>query len=116
PFSYNGTTTTCEALWMRVPVKTLRGHRHAGRVGASLLTRIGLTDLIAHSIEQDVEIAVALAGNSGGRDDLPRTLRPLMGASPMWHERAWACEMEAAFRFMWQYWCAALPGLRTVSS
>src|SRR5262249_17355405 len=98
PFPYNGTTTTCEALWMGVPVITLRGHRHAGRVGASLLTQVGLTDLIADSIEEYVEIAVALAGNSGGLDDLRRTLRPRMAASTMCDERAFACKMEAAFR------------------
>ena len=72
---------------MGVPVITLRGDRHAGRVGASLLTQIGLTDLIAHSIEEYVEIAVALAGNSGRLDDLRRALRPRMAASTMCDER-----------------------------
>src|SRR5262245_5556893 len=105
PFPFNGTTTTCEALWMGVPVITLRGHRHAGRVGASLLTQIGLTDLIANSIEEYVEIAVALAGNSGRLDDLRHALRPRMAASTMCDEGAFACKMEAAFRTMWQHWC-----------
>jgi len=67
-------------LWMGVPVITLRGHRHAGRLGASLLTQVGLTDLIADSIEEYVEIAVALAGNSGRLDDLRHALRPAHGS------------------------------------
>src|SRR5262245_35227212 len=116
PFPYNGTTTTCEALWMGVPVITLRGHRHAGRVGASPLTQIGLTDLIAHSIEEYVEIAVALAGKPGRLDELHRLLRSRVAASPLCDEGAFASKMEAAFRSMWQHWCAASPGMSTVST
>jgi predicted O-linked N-acetylglucosamine transferase (SPINDLY family) len=108
PFPYNGTTTTCDALWMGVPVITLRGHRHAGRVGASLLTQVGLTDLIADSIEEYVEIAVALAGDPGRLDELHRILRPRMAASPLGDEGAFASKMEAAFRTMWERWCEAL--------
>jgi predicted O-linked N-acetylglucosamine transferase (SPINDLY family) len=105
PFPYNGTTTTCEALWMGVPVVTLRGDRHAGRVGASLLTQIGLTDLIADSLEGYLEIALALARNPGRLDDLRRSLRPRMAASPLCDGPAFARKMEAAFRTMWQHWC-----------
>jgi predicted O-linked N-acetylglucosamine transferase (SPINDLY family) len=114
PFPYNGGTTTCHALWMGVPVITLRGHRHAGRVGASLLTQVGLTDLIADSTEEYVEIAVALAGNPGRLDELHRLLRPRMAASPLCDEGAFACKMEAAFRTMWQHWCQGVPPMNTV--
>ena len=62
PFPYNGATTTCEALWMGAPVVTLAGGAHAGRVGASLLTRVGLEALIADDVEAYVAIAVGLAG------------------------------------------------------
>jgi protein O-GlcNAc transferase len=105
PFPYNGTTTTCEALWMGVPVVTLRGDRHAGRVGASLLTQIGLMDLIANSVEEYLEIAVALARNPERLDYLRRSLRPRMAASPLCDGPAFARKMEATFRTMWRNWC-----------
>ncbi len=107
PFPYNGTTTTCEALWMGVPVVTLRGDRHAGRVGASLLTQIGLTDLIANSVETYVETAAALSGDPARLSDLRRSLRPRMAASPLCDAPAFARKIEAAYRTMWQHWCAA---------
>jgi protein O-GlcNAc transferase len=105
PFPYNGTTTTCEALWMGVPVVTLRGDRHAGRVGASLLTQIGLSDLIASSVGDYVEIAAALAEDPARLNELRRSLRPRMAASPLCDGQAFARKIEAAFRIMWTTWC-----------
>jgi protein O-GlcNAc transferase len=107
PFPYNGTTTICEALWMGVPVVTLRGDRHAGRVGASLLTQIGLRDFIANSVEEYVEIALALACNPRRLEELRRALRPRMAASLLCDGRAFARKIEGAFRTMWQHWCNA---------
>jgi protein O-GlcNAc transferase len=107
PFPYNGTTTTCEALWSGVPVVTLRGDRHAGRVGASLLTQIGLTDLIADSVGAYVETAVALAGDPARLSELRRSLRPRVAASPLCDAQAFARKVEDAYRIIWQRWCAA---------
>jgi predicted O-linked N-acetylglucosamine transferase (SPINDLY family) len=108
PFPYNGTTTTCEALWMGVPVVTLRGDRHAGRVGASLLTQIGLNDLIADSVESYVEAAAALAGDPARLDELRHALRPRMAASRLCDGPAFAREVEGAYRTMWRRWCEAV--------
>jgi predicted O-linked N-acetylglucosamine transferase (SPINDLY family) len=105
PFPYNGTTTTCEAMWMGVPVVTLRGDRHAGRVGASLLNQIDVTDLVANSVEEYVEIAIALANNPVSLGELRRSMRPRMAASSLCDGRAFARKIEGAFRTMWQHWC-----------
>ena len=67
-FPYHGTTTTCEALWMGVPVVTLAGRRHASRVGVSLLANVGLREMIAGSVEEYVGIAAGLAGDLGEVD------------------------------------------------
>jgi protein O-GlcNAc transferase len=106
PFPYNGTTTTCEAMWMGVPVVVRKGDRHAGRVGVSLLSQIGLTDLIANSAEEYVEIALRLANDPARLSELRHLLRPRMAASSLGDGRAFARKMEAALRDMWQRWCS----------
>ncbi len=98
PFPYNGTTTTCEALWMGVPVVTLAGDRHAARVGASLLAQVGLGELVADSVAGYVAIAADLARDSARRSRLRATLRGRMAASPLCDGPGFAGRFEAALR------------------
>ena len=102
---YNGTTTTCEALWMGVPVVTLRGDRHAGRVGASLLTTIGFEAGIAETREDYVLTARLLAENPGVLKTARRTLRGSVLHSPLCDHDAHTRSLEEAFRAVWRIWC-----------
>lgn len=107
PFPYNGTTTTCEALWMGVPVVTLRGDRHASRVGASLLSQVGLLELIADLMDDYLELAVKLAGHPSRLTRFRQSLRPRVAASPLCDAPAFARKIEGAYRAMWLRWCEA---------
>ena len=97
-FPYNGTTTTCEALWMGVPVVTLSGTRHASRTGASILANCGLSDLIATDGDGYLEIACRVAGDrerlrgfrEGARERLMRS--PLLDAAGITRELEAALE------------------------
>ena len=106
PFPYNGTTTTCEALWMGVPVVTLAGAAHAGRVGASLLARVGLEELIARDVAHYREIAVGLLRDRRRLARYRRELRSRMAASPLCDAAGFARAVENAYRALWREWCA----------
>lgn len=104
-FPYHGTTTTCEALWMGVPVVTLRGDRHASRVGASLLQAIGRAEWIATNETEYVAIAAALAADLPRIDELRLTLREQMRASILLDHATQAARFGAALRRCWVEWC-----------
>ncbi|MBL0211105.1 MAG: tetratricopeptide repeat protein [Holophagaceae bacterium] len=104
PFPYNGTTTTCEALWMGVPTLTLRGDRHAGRVGASILTRVGLESFIAEDLDSYIQSAVAWTGRLGELAGIRAGLRERMAASDLCDARGFAAQVENAFEALWKQW------------
>ncbi len=105
PFPFAGGTTTCDALWMGVPVVTLAGQTAVGRGGASILTNIGLPELIATTPQQYLQIAESVAGDLPRLAELRRTLRPRMQASPLMDAPRFARNVEAAYRQMWRNWC-----------
>ncbi|MGD9579242.1 MAG: hypothetical protein AB7Y74_13445, partial [Syntrophorhabdus sp.] len=109
PFPYNGTTTTCEALWMGVPVVTLKGDRHSSRVGASLLMRVGLEELVAETEEEYVQKAAALANDLNNLASLRGTMRGRMKESPLCDAGSFAQKMEAMYKEIWERWCAEPP-------
>ena len=97
-FPYNGTTTTFEALWMGVPVITLRGARHAARVGASILTHLGCPGWIADDTERYVASAVQLATDLPALASLRETLRDTLARSSLADARGFAQKIEAVYR------------------
>jgi predicted O-linked N-acetylglucosamine transferase (SPINDLY family) len=101
-FPYNGATTTCEALWMGVPVVTLRGGRHSARVGASLLTAAGFPEWIADSVDEYVQIASTLASDSAALVQRHAQLRNRVAQSRLCAGESYARDIEAALDEMYR--------------
>ena len=102
PFPYGGGTTTCDALWMGVPVVTLAGETAVGRGGVSILSNVGLPDLIARDIGDYIRLAVALAADAGRLRELRGSLRDRMRASRLMDATRYARDLEALFAEMWR--------------
>ena len=107
PFPYGGGTTTCDALWMGVPVVSLAGNTAVGRGGLSILSNVDLPDLVARSEEGYVRLATELANDIPRLSHLRSTLRQRMEQSPLMDGRRFARNMEAAFRAIWREWCGS---------
>lgn len=105
PFPFPGGTTTCDALWMGVPVITLAGPTPVSRGGVSLLSNIGLSELAAQSVDEYVAIAATLARDLPRLAALRAGLRERMQRSPLMDAPRFARNLEAAYRSMWHRWC-----------
>jgi protein O-GlcNAc transferase len=106
PFPYGGGTTTCDALWMGVPVVSLAGEMAVGRGGLSILSNLGLADLAALDLQQYAQIAIDLAQDLPRLGNLRATLRGRLQDSPLMDATRFTQNVEAAYRLMWQRWCA----------
>lgn len=102
---YHGTTTTCEALVMGVPVVTLAGRVHRSRVGVSLLTAAGVPELVARDVDEFVRHAAGLARDVPRLTEYHRTLRGRMLSSALCDARGFGRRFEAALRGAWGAWC-----------
>jgi predicted O-linked N-acetylglucosamine transferase (SPINDLY family) len=108
-FPYTGGTTTCDSLWMGVPVVTLAGRTAVARAGVSILSNAGLPELIAQTPEEYVQIAAGLANDLSRLRPLRSSLRAQIQQSPLMDGPRFACDIEAAYRTMWQTWCESAP-------
>ncbi|MBI5658775.1 MAG: tetratricopeptide repeat protein [Nitrosomonadales bacterium] len=107
PFPVTGGTTTCETLWMGVPVIVLVGQRYISRVGYSFLSAAGLRDFAAHTHEDYIKVATRMGGNIPLLAEIHDGLRARMAASPLCGEAAFTRNLENAYREMWAKWCNA---------
>ncbi len=101
---YTGGLTTCEALYMGVPVVTLKGRMHGARFGASILQNAGLAELVAKSEREYAEIAKLLAGSPETLQMLREKQRDMLLASPLMNFRQYVQEVEAAYEEIWWRW------------
>jgi predicted O-linked N-acetylglucosamine transferase (SPINDLY family) len=104
PFPFSGSVTTCEALWMGVPVITCPGETFASRHSLSHLSNVGLTELIARDLDEYVELAASLAGDLSRLAVLRAGLRERMAASPLCDGKRFASNVLAILHGVWKSW------------
>jgi protein O-GlcNAc transferase len=106
-FPFVGHTVTCHALWMGVPLVSRVGRTHTARMGLSVLSNLGLPELVTKDENEFVEVAAKLANDLPRLEQLRTTLRGRMQASPLMDAKAFSHDIAAAYRQMWREWCKA---------
>ncbi len=105
PFPYNGGVTTCDSLWMSVPIVTLAGHTYVSRQGVMLLNNVGLSELVAQTPQQYVQIAVDLVNDLPRLTRLRKELRERFQQSAVMDAQRYTRHLQAAYQDMWRRWC-----------
>ena len=104
-FPYNGTTTTCEALYMGVPVITLLGDHHVSRVSASILNQLGMHDWIAKNQQQYIALAIEKSGSIDALKKTKINLRNQFENSTLFDNERFKKNLHRAYRNIWQNYC-----------
>ena len=113
PFPFSGGLTSCDALWMGVPVVTLPGDAPQSRQTAGLLGAIGIAGWVARSPDEYVSIALQLLSDPERLRRTRHTLRDRMAGSSLCDAASFTHGLEAAFRTMWRGWCDERRGTTT---
>ena len=107
PFPYNGGATTCHALWMGVPVVSLKGERYMARLGADMLEQLGLEGFVAASVDDYVRLAAGWSQRRSELAQIRRTLRERFRGSTLGNVGLITDELQSAYRAMWRKWCSS---------
>jgi predicted O-linked N-acetylglucosamine transferase (SPINDLY family) len=107
PFPFSGGATTCESLWMGVPVITCPGETFASRHCLSHLAGVGLTETVARDLDEYVELAATMAGDLPRLSALRLRLRAQMEGSPLCDGRRFATDFTHLVRDVWRHWVAS---------
>ena len=105
-FPHSGGTMLVDALWMGVPVLTLAARPPLGRIGTSFVSNIGLADWVAHSEQEYIDKACSFAADPQALALLRAGMRERMLGSPLMDGVGFARGVEAAYRTMWERFCA----------
>ena len=105
PFPWAGGTTTCDALYMGVPVVSLVGEKAVSRGGLSILSNVGLPKLAVTTGDEYVNVCQSLASDLPALAELRRGLRQRMQTSPLMDGPSFARDVESQYRRMWHKWC-----------
>ncbi len=105
PYPYQGAITSCESVWMGVPVITLQGQHHTARICSSVLTAAGLEEFVAKDEEEYVAIAKQWADNIDKLAKLRNGMREQVKNSPLNNVAQFTKDLEKVYRELWRNWC-----------